>query len=47
MDIVDVSKEKASDNFYGNDNSQDVLNTQLNVLNYLFMQFKARRLVGC
>lgn len=40
MDIVDISKDKATDNFYGNDNSQDVLNTQLNVLNYLFMQLK-------
>jgi hypothetical protein len=40
MDIVDINKDKAKDNFYGNDNSQDVLNTQLNVLNYLFMQLK-------
>ena len=40
MDIVDISKDNATDNFYGNDNSQDVLNSQLNVLNNLFMQLK-------
>ncbi len=32
LDIVDVNKEKQTeDNFYGNDNLQDVLNTQLGV----------------
>ena len=40
MDIVDISKDNATYNFYGNDNSQDVLNSQLNVLNNLFMQLK-------
>ena len=35
MDIVDVSKEPATDVFRGNDNEQDVLNTQLAVLNKL------------
>lgn len=35
MDIVDVSKEEVTDLFIGNDNEQDVLNTQLAVLNRL------------
>jgi hypothetical protein len=35
MDIVDVSKEPTTDVFRGNDNEQDVLNTQLAVLNKL------------
>ncbi len=35
MDIVDVSKEEVVDIFRGNDNEQDVLNTQLAVLNKL------------
>jgi len=29
MDIVDISKDEATDIFVGNDNEQDVLNTQL------------------
>ena len=29
MDLVDESKEDITDNFLGNDNEQDVLNTQL------------------
>jgi alpha-amylase/alpha-mannosidase (GH57 family) len=33
MDIVDVSKEETTDLFLGNDNEQDVLNTQLAVVN--------------
>jgi hypothetical protein len=33
MDVVDESKLEASDDFVGNDNEQDVLNTQLAVLN--------------
>lgn len=32
MDIVDISKEETTDNFVGNDNEQDVLNTTLSVL---------------
>jgi hypothetical protein len=32
MDIVDISKEETTDQFVGNDNEQDVLNTQLAVL---------------
>ena len=35
MDIVDSSKEEVVDIFRGNDNEQDVLNTQLVVLNKL------------
>ena len=35
MDIVDVSKETVVDIFRGNDNEQDILNTQLAVLNKL------------
>ncbi|QCZ35045.1 hypothetical protein D8Z79_025735 (plasmid) [Escherichia fergusonii] len=31
MDIVDISKGEATDTFRGNDNEQDVLNTQLAV----------------
>jgi alpha-amylase/alpha-mannosidase (GH57 family) len=33
MDIVDESKEETIDIFVGNDNEQDVLNTQLAVIN--------------
>ena len=33
MDIVDVSKDEVTDIFRGNNNEQDVLNTQLEVLN--------------
>lgn len=29
MDIVDISKEEVTDGFIGNDNEQDVLNTQI------------------
>ena len=34
-DIVDISKEDVVDDFRGNDNEQDVLNTQLAVINRL------------
>lgn len=33
MDILDISKESASDKFIGNDNEHDILNTTLAVLN--------------
>ena len=33
MDVVDESKLETTDNFVGNDNEQDVLNTQLAVIN--------------
>lgn len=36
MDIVDISKDEITDIFLGNDNEQDVLNTQLAVLNRLY-----------
>ena len=35
MDIVDESKEEVTDKFLGNDNEQDVLNTQMAVINRL------------
>lgn len=35
MDIVDISKSETTDVFRGNDNEQDVLNTQLAVLQRL------------
>jgi hypothetical protein len=35
MDIVDMSKEETVDLFIGNNNEQDILNTQLAVLNKL------------
>lgn len=35
MDVVDISKEETTDKFIGNDNEQDVLNTQLAVINRL------------
>ena len=37
MDIVDESKEKTTDIFRGNNDEQDILNTQLGVLNKLVM----------
>jgi hypothetical protein len=40
MDIVDVSKEEVTDIFVGNDNLQDVLNTQLAVLNRLLQKLR-------
>jgi hypothetical protein len=41
MDIVDVNKEEADgDDFYGNDNLHDVLNTQLSTLNSLISDLK-------
>lgn len=35
MDIVNISKEQTEDIFIGNNNEQDILNTQLAVLNKL------------
>jgi hypothetical protein len=37
MDIVDESKKETTDIFRGNNNEQDILNTQLAVLNKLVM----------
>lgn len=39
MDIVDVSKQKTDDIFRGNNNEQDVLNTQLSILNRAYDMF--------
>jgi len=38
MDIVDESKETTTNIFVGNDNEQDVLNTQFQVLNQVYQQ---------
>jgi hypothetical protein len=35
MDVVNISKEEVLDIFFGNNNEQDILNTQLAVLNKL------------
>ncbi len=35
MDLVDISNDEVTDVFVGNDNEQDVLNTQLAVINKL------------
>jgi len=40
MDIVDVSKEETTDVFVGNNNEQDVFNTQLTVLNKLIQRLR-------
>ena len=40
MDIVDISKDQTTDLFVGNDNQQDVLNTQLAVLNKLIQKLR-------
>ena len=40
MDIVDTSKDEVTDIFVGNDNEQDVLNTQLAVLNKLIQKLR-------
>tara|TARA_R100000951_G_scaffold33257_1_gene28214 strand:+ start:925 stop:1395 length:471 start_codon:yes stop_codon:yes gene_type:complete len=40
MDIVDQSKELTIDRFKGNANEQDILNTQLSVLNKLIQRLR-------
>ena len=40
MDLVDISKEDTADQFTGNDNEQDVLNTQLQVVVKLLDELK-------
>ncbi len=40
MDVVDVSKDETTDKFRGNDNEQDVLNTQINILNRLYEKLR-------
>lgn len=44
MDIVDTSKNATTDIFLGNDNEQDVLNTQLSVLNRLLQRLRTGNL---
>ena len=39
-DIVDQSKDLTLDRFKGNDNTQDILNTQLGVLNLLIQRLR-------
>lgn len=36
MDVVDISKDETTDIFVGNDNEQDVLNTQITMLNRVY-----------
>jgi hypothetical protein len=40
MDVVDQSKDETTDIFVGNDNEQDVFNTQLSVLNKLIQKLR-------
>ena len=40
MDIVDLSKEETTDLFRGNNNLQDILNTQLSVSNKLIQKLR-------
>lgn len=41
VDVVDVNKEEESeDMFYGNDNTQDILNTQIQVINGLQQELR-------
>ena len=44
MDVVDFSKEEVIDIFRGNNNEQDILNTQLAVLNKLVQVLRGRTL---
>ena len=40
MDLVDLNKEDTTDEFKGNDNEQDVLNTQMAVISRLLERLK-------
>ena len=40
MDVVDISKEVTTNKFRGNDNEQDILNTQINILNRLYEKLR-------
>jgi hypothetical protein len=40
MDVVDISKEETTNKFRGNDNEQDILNTQINILNRLYEKLR-------
>ena len=45
MDLVDESKEETTDKYRGNNNEQDVLNTQLMVLNKLVSKIRRNRII--
>ena len=40
MDVVDISKEETTNKFRGNDNEQDIINTQISVLNRLYEKLR-------
>ena len=40
MDVVDISKDETTDIFIGNDNEQDVLNTQVTMLNRVYEKLR-------
>jgi hypothetical protein len=40
MDIVDIRKDEVTDIFEGNNNEQDILNTQLSVLNKVIQNLR-------
>lgn len=40
MDVVDFSKEETTDKFRGNDNTQDIYNTQIALLNRLYEKLR-------
>ena len=40
MDVVDESKDETTDKFLGNNNEQDVLNTQISILNRLYEKLR-------
>lgn len=40
MDVVDFSKEETTDKFIGNDNEDDILNTQISLLNRLYEKLR-------
>ena len=42
MDVVNEYKDETSDVFVGNNNEQDILNTQLAVLNKIILLFQER-----
>ena len=40
MDVVDFSKEETTDKFLGNDNTHDIYNTQISLLNRLYEKLR-------
>lgn len=45
MDVVDENKESTTDRYRGNDNEQDVLNTQCMVLSKLVSKIRRNRII--